>query len=158
MKNICQMTFCNTNKPFAQRISTTFASVYTVTWSILKTGVSLVSIQPFRFFFSILLTCISSLSHTSVYPHPAPLRDLFIALLLFIQPDNTFIFLLSQSSLFFALHCAYSQSRTTFSLFNECQNLSKLRTYNSTRLKNDTEMKDLFSVCCLLHCKHNKSN
>lgn len=48
------------------------------------------------------------LHHTAVFTLPAPpLRDLFIALLLFIRQDNTFIFLL------FLFHrlCAYSQSQ-----------------------------------------------
>ncbi len=77
------------------------------------------------FSLSILLLCIypSSLSHTSVYS--APFRDLFIALLLLIQPDNTFIFLLFPYTPFFVLHCAYSQGHATFSLFNECQNSAR---------------------------------
>lgn len=48
------------------------------------------------------------LHHTAVFTLPAPpLKDLFIALLLFIRQDNTFIFLL------FLFHrlCAYSRSQ-----------------------------------------------
>lgn len=56
---------------------------------------------------------------TPVYSHPAPFRDLFIALLLFMQTRQR-IYLSAfpvLAPLFFAIHCAYSQSHTTFSLF-----------------------------------------
>lgn len=113
----------------------------TVIWSILRpTSRSCPSKHP-DFSLSILLSYISSLSHTSVYPCTAPLRDLFIAQLLFIQPDNTLPFCFSR-----ICPLLHSTVRipifTTFNVFNECQNGSKLSSittydthYNSTWLK-----------------------
>lgn len=110
------------------------------------------------------------LCHTSVYSPPAPLQDLCTALLIFNQPNHTYIFLLFPFFFHFTVHIPRAIPHPVFSINAKmCQNVIQplsrptICTTTAVELKwhknaKNMKVKDLFSACCLLHCKYNKIN